>query len=102
MPENMIYHEYLLDHEIVGEDKKERWAHWSPENGYDSAPVHHDLGDDLSREELPRRSIAPGVFGGLTIAMNVDRNEHVCASTSSVGLRVSIFVQNSECFRIRK
>ena len=40
---------------------------------------------------MPRRSIAPGKDVGLSVMLNVEKNEYYCTGTESVGFKVGIF-----------
>ena len=37
---------------------------------------------------MPRRSIAPGKDVGLSVMLNVEKNEYYCTGTESVGFKV--------------
>ena len=70
----------------------QRWLDWNPESGYQHLPSPH-LHPYNSKmvemeEHLPRRSISPGLFSGLSLVLNLNRSEHFCTSTSAIGLRV--------------
>ena len=64
---------------IIKENKN--WLSWNPESGY---AYPYNLKD------LPRRSISPGLFSGLSVTLNLNRTQHFCTSTSAIGLRVII------------
>ena len=56
-----------------------QWLNWNPESGY-AFPYNSN--------DLPRRSISPGLFSGLSVTLNLNRTQHFCTSTSAIGLRV--------------
>ena len=58
-----------------------QWLNWNPESGY-AFPYNSN--------DLPRRSISPGLFSGLSVTLNLNRTQHFCTSTSAIGLRVII------------
>ena len=74
----------------------ERWNNWDPQNGYKSEPDLHEIPHDvdideyLKNESLPRRSIAPGLHAGLTLVLNVEKDEYYCSGTESVGFKACI------------
>ena len=43
----------------------------------------------LENEPLPRRVIAAGLHAGLTVALNVEKDEYYCSGSESVGFKVS-------------
>ena len=49
---------------------------------------------------MPRRSIAPGKDIGLSIMLNVEKDEYYCTGTESVGFKVgntvSVIVSNDQ------
>ncbi len=77
----------MLEEDHVSEDEKARWSGWSPEEGYDS-PAQIHAKEDLTNEKLPRRSTAPGLHMGLTMLLNVQKNDYYCSGTESVGFKV--------------
>ena len=55
-------------------------------------PVIEDLKETekiLENEPLPRRVIAAGLHAGLTVALNVEKDEYYCSGSESVGFKVS-------------
>ena len=70
-----------------------RWLEWNPESGYHHLPSPHLHPLELleQHEHLPRRSISPGLFSGLSVVLNLNHSEHFCTSTSAIGLRVRYF-----------
>ena len=44
----------------------------------------------FANEPMPRRSIAPGKDVGLSVMLNVEKNEYYCTGTESVGFKVPI------------
>ena len=68
-----------------------QWLNWNPESGY-AFPYNSN--------DLPRRSISPGLFSGLSVTLNLNRTQHFCTSTSAIGLRViftSALMACSQC-----
>ena len=46
---------------------------------------------------MPRRSIAPGKDIGLSIMLNVEKDEYYCTGTESVGFKVMLSVSLFRC-----
>ena len=73
-------------------EEKALWEGWTPEEGYEYAAVLHEKDQhgkvDFSDERLPRRSTAPGLHMGLTVLMDVQKDEYFCSGTESVGFKV--------------
>jgi hypothetical protein len=76
-----------------------RWESWAPQHGYSAEPLPtpeaktgsgHTLEDLLAQETLPRRSVAPGLHMGLSVVLNVEKDEYYCSGTESVGILVSL------------
>ena len=55
------------------------------QHGYVNFPLSRD--HDARHEELPRRAIAPGLHMGLSVLLNVSKNEYYCSGTESVGFK---------------
>ena len=75
------------------QESLDRWNDWDPQNGYKTEPDLHEIPHDvdidayLKNESLPRRSIAPGLHAGLTLGLNVEKDEYYCSGTESVGFK---------------
>ena len=65
----------------LDEKEAKRWSQWNPQDGYTNL-------DDENNSSLPRRAISPGLHAGLTLVMNVEREEYYCSGTESVGFKV--------------
>ena len=53
--------------------------------------IHHgdDVEEILKNETLPRRAIAAGLHAGLTVILNVEKEEYYCSGAESIGWKVS-------------
>ena len=53
--------------------------------------IHHgdDVEEILKNETLPRRVIAAGLHAGLTVVLNVEKEEYYCSGAESIGWKVS-------------
>ena len=79
----------------MDEAEEKRWSRWEPEDGYeDNEDIHHeiphgvDVDEALKDEDLPRRSLSPGLHSGLTLLLNVEKDEYHCSGTESAGFKV--------------
>ena len=79
----------------MDEAEEKRWSGWEPEEGYeDKEDIHHeiphgvDVDEALKGEHLPRRSLSPGLHAGLTLLLNVEKDEYYCSGTESAGFKV--------------
>ena len=79
----------------MDEAEEKRWSGWEPEEGYeDKEDIHHeiphgvDVDEALKDEDLPRRSLSPGLHSGLTLLLNVEKDEYYCSGTESAGFKV--------------
>ena len=63
----------------------DKWDNWIPEVGYLTDPTV--LNSNFSKEELPRRTSAPGLTMGLTVILDVQEEEYFCSGTESVGFK---------------
>ena len=50
---------------------------------------------------MPRRSIAPGKDIGLSIMLNVEKDEYYCTGTESVGFKVMLSVSLFRCIYVK-
>ena len=79
----------------MDEATKKRWSNWNVKDGYLEVARHPliNKGDDaeeiLKNETLPRRVITAGLHAGLTIVLNVDKDEYFCSGSESVAFKVS-------------
>jgi hypothetical protein len=51
-----------------------------------------DSHDATKNEELPRRSIAPGLSMGLSVMLNLNEEEYYCTGTESIGFKVGTLI----------
>ena len=84
--------------QTIDKTEVERWLEWKPEKGYfkkeDIAnEIPNITADDgaFKYEKLPRRSVAPGVLAGLTLLLNVDKEEYYCSGTTGFRARITFF-----------
>ena len=86
----------MIDEEEHSDEATEkRWSNWEPEEGYHHVEEIHnevphgvDVEEAKANESLPRRSIAPGLHSGLTVLLNVEKEEYYCSGTESMGFKV--------------
>ena len=92
---NFLCSQVLEDDVEINENKTKRWEGWDINDGYAEPayiPVIEDLKETekiLENEPLPRRVIAAGLHAGLTVALNVEKDEYYCSGSESVGFKVS-------------
>ena len=55
--------------------------------GYLSDPKPKSSKINATTEEMPRRALAPGLHMGLSILLNVSKDEYYCSGTESVGFK---------------
>ncbi len=69
-----------------------KWRDWSMQTGYtkDEPEAHdHDAEEiDYSDEQMPRRALSPGKNMGLTVLLDVKKEEYLCSSSQSIGFKV--------------
>ena len=74
---------------------QKRWSKWDIHNGYSEKAghptIHHgdDVEEILKNESLPRRVIAAGLHAGLTVILNLEKEEYYCSGAESIGWKVS-------------
>ena len=61
------------------------WNNWLPETGYIVDP--QSLTHDFTSEEMPRRTNAPGLSMGLTVVLDVEKEEYFCSGFESIGFK---------------
>ena len=78
----------------MNEKISKRWDKWSIKNGY-SEPAEipdfqnqDDIEKILKNESLPRRALAAGLMAGLTVVLNVEKEEYFCSGSESIGFKV--------------
>ena len=91
-PDSMLFRNYEEDQ--ASEETNKKWQRWNPQDGYldeVAPPVKiaggEDIEEKLKDEQMPRRSIAPGRHSGLTLMLNVERDDYYCSGTESVGFK---------------
>ena len=83
------------EHTHIDEELEKRWSKWDIHNGYTEKAghpiIHHgeDVDEILKNESLPRRVIAAGLHAGLTVILNVEKEEYYCSGAESIGWKVS-------------
>ena len=60
-----------------------RWGHWDLEEGYTA-----DF--DPEKNHLPHRSVSPGLHMGLTVLLDVQKDEYYCPGAESIGFKVRL------------
>ena len=79
----------------MDEATEKRWSNWSVRDGYLEVarlPVINkgdDVEEILKNETLPRRVISAGLHAGLTVVLNVDKEEYFCSGSESIAFKVS-------------
>ena len=82
----------------IDENEVKRWSNWNVKDGYSKPGEHPEIhhGDDIEEifkdEPLPRRVIAAGLHAGLTVVLNVEKEEYYCSGAESIGWKVSLFI----------
>ena len=80
----------------INETIIERWSKWNVKDGYSERAKVPDYDNpeetekNLQNEPLPRRAIAAGLMAGLTIVLNVEKEEYYCSGSESVGFKVKV------------
>ena len=83
------------EHIHIDEEVVKKWSKWNVHSGYSEKAGHPENhhGDDveeiLKNESLPRRVIAAGLHAGLTVILNVEKDEYYCSGAESIGWKVS-------------
>ena len=78
-----------MDHHHTNQSEIDRWTHWDPDSGYHKPPNKSVASpEEFYEGELPRRAIAPGIHMGLTVMLDVEKDDYYCSGTESVGFKV--------------
>ncbi len=73
----------------MNKTEEARWQHWNMQDGYDGKPDPlklHDIRD------MPLRALAPGLHMGLSVILDVNREEYYCTGHESIGFKVSKYL----------
>ena len=95
MPKSEKILQVLESDTVIDEDIVNRWSNWNVKDGYSEPGTHPVIkhGDNieevLKNESLPRRVITAGLHAGLTVVLNVEKDEYYCSGSESVGFKVS-------------
>ncbi len=72
----------------ASEEVEALWDGWDPDQGYGYEFNTNYTEPDMER--FPRRTAAPGLHQGLSLVLNVEKDEYYCSGSESVGFKAML------------